>query len=337
MTPMYQVIIAAFGLPRPTIAILKAVLILAPSFYCPAPVVVKSFLIGQQHAVKNIDSTFVFGSRKSSLATSLTSLSGKGGKSSKKQAALRDMMAKARAQKADPEGAASANVDKVADEGDDAVRVKNDRRRFEYLLQNEASIMYGDGVDRELEDKMGEELKSSSIGKVEYNDILFEGDPAPETCWYDLVPTQTVNDNDPLGKSGAERILPWLRGGGGGSSSTEQLAVLVDPRPKSNELRSVIRDLKGAVPNDRALGKFAVVTSDSAAENRRCRKKNGIEFEILSDEKREWMRVYSALGTKRWELSIYILAEGKIRKVLRGLNSVTAANTVLDAIRSAKT
>jgi len=173
--------------------------------------------------------------------------------------------------------------------------------------------MYAESGNRELEERMAEELASSSFGKGAM-DMLFEGDPAPVLCWHDLV----QNNGLELGKSGAERIL-----------SRGVTMVLVDPRVRSSELRLVLRSL---VPD---TGSLIVVTPDSPSENRRAKKKGGFnDFEFLSDEKREWMRSYTALGTKRYELGFYILEEGKIKKVCRGLNVVTASASILEAIRS---
>jgi len=250
-----------------------------------------------------------------------TALYGKGGSSARKQAALRDMMAKAKALKNPPEKVAEGDdvggeAVVVGQMSDEEIRAANDRKRFDFLLDNEASIMYAESGNRELEERMAEELASSSFGKGAM-DMLFAGDPAPVLCWHDLV----QNNGLELGKSGAERIL-----------SRGVTMVLVDPRVKSSELRSVLRSL---VPDIGSLGQFAVVTPDSPSENRRAKKKGGFnDFEFLSDEKREWMRSYTALGTKRYELGFYILEGGKIKNVFRGLNVVTASASILDAIRS---
>ena len=103
---------------------------------------------------------------------------------------------------------------------------------------------------------------------------------------------------------------------------------------------------------------------------RRCATKPGIsKLEFYSDEKREWMREYSALGSKvrtciqwlsyfsllslatssrsnyfwrdffnfpskRWAITLFVLADGKVQKLVRELDPYFAEDIVINAIKS---
>jgi hypothetical protein len=89
-------------------------------------------------------------------------------------------------------------------------------------------------------------------------------------------------------------------------------------------------------------------------------------LEFYSDEKREWMREYSALGSKvrtviqrhtyfslplpvtgfhkkkshlfffskRWAITLFVLADGKVQKLVRELDPYFAEDIVVNAIKS---
>ena len=82
-------------------------------------------------------------------------------------------------------------------------------------------------------------------------------------------------------------------------------------------------------------------TADTPAENRRWLKKNkmgegdgGGGVNIYSDENREWMREYTALGERRWSMCLFVLQDGVVRRLVRELDADLAPSVVQNAGKS---
>jgi hypothetical protein len=117
------------------------------------------------------------------------------------------------------------------------------------------------------------------------------------------------------------------------------MIVVTDPRPKSSELRTAIKRLAGGLSND-LLEKCVVINTDTPSENRRFVKKNFAEdsgaekMTVLTDEKMDWMREYTALGEKRFSITMFILKEGRCEKIAREVEAELITETVKNAIRA---
>lgn len=136
-------------------------------------------------------------------------------------------------------------------------------------------------------------------------DRIFEGDPAPEECFEELV---SIKSENAIGATGKQRLVPWLRKNS--ARHGDYLVIVSDPRPQSPELRDTVTAMMSELPLD-IRGRLVIVNSDSPAENRRWLKKSGFpdgKLEVYSDEKMEWMRAYTALGENRWSMTMFILA-----------------------------
>lgn len=57
---------------------------------------------------------------------------------------------------------------------------------------------------------------------------------------------------------------------------------------------------------------------------------------IYSDEKREFMRSYTATytGDNRWGMSMFILYNGRVEKIARDIDQYGACKTIQNAIKS---
>ena len=65
-------------------------------------------------------------------------------------------------------------------------------------------------------------------------------------------------------------------------------------------------------------------------------KKNGMweRMDIYSDEKLEWMRAYTALGRKRFSMSMFIVANERIQKLAREMDGELASRVIQNAVKS---
>ena len=65
-------------------------------------------------------------------------------------------------------------------------------------------------------------------------------------------------------------------------------------------------------------------------------KKNGMweRMEIFSDEKLDWMRAYTALGRKRFSMSMFIVANERIQKLARDMDGDMASRVIQNAVKS---
>jgi peroxiredoxin len=160
-------------------------------------------------------------------------------------------------------------------------------------------------------------------------DRLFEGDPAPTAPFEELV---SIKSENAIGETGAKRLVPWLRHSG----SDDYLVIISDPRVKSPEFREAIQALRSELPQDIA-SKIVFVNADTPAENRRFLKKNNFMdsgIKLYSDEKREWMQAYTALGEYRWSMTMFIISQERIQKLVREMASVDAASVVSKAVKA---
>lgn len=161
-------------------------------------------------------------------------------------------------------------------------------------------------------------------------DRIFEGDPAKEDPFHDLV--MIANENA-LGENGAKRLLPWLNKNS--AKQTNFLVIISDPRPKSTELRTAMKSMEKLPSN--ILSQTIVINADTPAENRRFLKKQGLSsINIYCDEKREWMREYTALGAKRWAMCMFIVAEGRVQRIVREMDVDTVGSVIQNAVKSLK-
>lgn len=161
-------------------------------------------------------------------------------------------------------------------------------------------------------------------------DRIFEGDPAKEDPFHDLV---MIENENALGANGAKRLLPWLNKNS--DKQTDYLVIVSDPRPKSSELRTAMRSMVKLPPN--ILSKSIVINADTPAENRKFLKKQGLSsLNIYCDEKREWMREYTALGEKRWAMCMFVIAEGRVQRLVREMDVDTVGPVIQNAVKSLK-
>lgn len=160
-------------------------------------------------------------------------------------------------------------------------------------------------------------------------DRLFDGDPINADAFEDLVSVKTGNA---IGSKGKKHLLPWLRSN---TSAQPYLAVLCDPRSNSQELRDTIKDLVRSLPPI-IKASMIIVNADTPSENRRWIKKNSFDetLNVMSDEKMTWMRTYTALGDDKWGMTLFVLAEGKVKRIVRDLDRYTARQTIIKAVNA---
>ena len=261
---------------------------------------------------------------------------GKGlNKTRNKQADLQRKLQLAKQQKQEQSG----ENENAAKEGGDnqekplsekEIKERNDRLRFEELLKKEgAKVMNDYSSDGYLNRQQEEEEIQAARAGV---DRIFEGDPAPTDCFESLVDVTTEKI---LAKKGAQRVVPWLTAG---PQEDDYRVIISDPRNQSPELHQAIKDLQAALPQD-IKSRLFYVNADTPAENRRWLKKNGMtgKVQIYSDtENRDWMKAYTALGDKRWSMTMFIIAQGKVMKIAREMDVYNTARTITNAVKASK-
>jgi len=47
-----------------------------------------------------------------------------------------------------------------------------------------------------------------------------------------------------------------------------------------------------------------------------------------------WLRAYTALGEQRWTMTVYILAQGRIQKLVRNVDQYNVVRTVQEAVQA---
>jgi len=258
------------------------------------------------------------------------------GKSLNKQAELRRKMELAKKQKSGGDNNATNESSKegggkshdAAKLSADEIKQRNDRLRFEELLKKSSSTVLNDySSDGYLNAKQEEAEISAQRSGI---DRIFEGDPAPVDCFQDLHTVQTQNK---LGKKGTERLLPWMH-----FSEKDYLICLCDPRAQSPELRQSVKNILAELPRDLQEA-LIVINADSPAENRRWMKRNEISenrIRVFSDESKEWMRSFTALGEKRWSMTMFVLANGRCQKIAREVDEYAVARVIQNAVESYK-
>ena len=224
-------------------------------------------------------------------------------------------------------------ADEVVPEGDKQIlkltdkqiEEQNDQLRFKELLKQSATKdlkgYSSDGYLNAQQEK--EEMLAQRAGA----DRIVEGDPAPVECFAELV---SIKTEAPIGLDAAERLVPWT---GKTSHKHDFLVCFADPRPKSPELRKTMKKLLTDLPPDE-LKRLIIINSDSPAENRRWLKRNGLwdKLQVYSDEKMEWMQAYTALGEKRWSMSMFLIADELVQKLAREVDVDRASRTILNAV-----
>lgn len=157
---------------------------------------------------------------------------------------------------------------------------------------------------------------------------LFEGDPAPTEPFEELV---SIKSENAISKKGASRLIPWLKS----SNSNDYLVIISDPRMKSPEIRQTAKNLQSRLPPE-IQKRLIYINADTPAENRRWLKKSELSdsINVYSDEKMDWMRAYTALGDKRWSMTMFIIAEERVQKIARELDGDAAAMVVQNAVKS---
>lgn len=162
-------------------------------------------------------------------------------------------------------------------------------------------------------------------------DRIFEGDPAPEECFEELV---SIKSENAIGVTGKQRLVPWLRKNA--ARHDDYTVIISDPRPQSPELRETVRNMMNELPLD-VRSRTVIVNADSPSENRRWLKKAGLpddKVDVYSDEKMEWMRAYTALGENRWSMTMFIIQKGKVAKLAREIDQYGACRAVRNACKA---
>ena len=136
-----------------------------------------------------------------------------------------------------------------------------------------------------------------------------------------------------LQKHFLQRIVPWINTKI--NKQNDYLVVISEPRENSSELRNTMKLLTEGLKAD-VLSKTIIINADTPAVNRRWLKKQGLtdSIKVYTDEKREWMREYSALGDNRWSMTMFILANGRIQKLIRELDQFLAVKAISNAVKS---
>lgn len=228
--------------------------------------------------------------------------------------------------------ASDASSSNTAQLSDTEIKLRNDRQRFADMLENSMTSSNGDLGDGYYLTVEQENENADAVFKG--INRLYEGDPAPSSPFTELL---NINNGEPLGQGGMKRLVPWE--GSRSAGSSDFMIVVTDPRPKSVELRTAMKRLAGALSAD-LLAKCVVINTDTPAENRRFMKKNFSEdsgadkMTVLTDEKMDWMREYTALGEKRFSITMFILKEGRCEKIAREVEAEIMTETVKNAIRA---
>lgn len=258
------------------------------------------------------------------------------------QAELRRKMqiAKEQKRKMGGDGGESSNGNEVRLSATE-IKERNDRKRFEQLLKSTiVSIDESDDLTYLTDQQEEEEINAYNRGI----DRLYEGDPAKEEPFYELVNIRSENS---IAEAGTKRLLPWIRRSGTGDGNAgdpfEFAVVICDPREKSVEFRETIRTLSRSLPQN-LFNKIIFINSDTPAQNRRLLKKvncatgdsTEANIRLFSDEKREWMREYTALGEKRWSMTMYILADKRVNVIVRDFSEASCSDVIQKAIRAAR-
>jgi len=210
-------------------------------------------------------------------------------------------------------------------------KIQQDQQLFDKLLGSESSTLnhmnqYSEGeylTKEQEEDELLAMMKDDAVNR------LFEGDEIDSKAFEDLVSIQsekTLSDMD------VKRMLPWVKD----ADSDDYVLIFCDPRPKNGQFRSIITSCYASYPKP-MMSKVYFINADSPSENRRFVKKEKKltipTSNILSDEKRLWMRSVTALGDKRWSITMFILAKGQIQTLVRDFDYEMLQTIVNNALK----
>lgn len=265
-----------------------------------------------------------------------------------KQAELAKKLALAKEQNALKVGVDPSSPDELERLSDKEMKERNDRLRFEELLQKQAASLNDISSDGYL-NKQQEEAEIDAYRKLKLHlvffpsksmsnrfcftserglDRIFEGDAAPIQPFEELV---NIKSENAIGDTGVKRLVPWLK-----NTKSDYLIIICDPRVQSQELRETLSNIKSGLSQD-MLSKMVVINADTPAENRRWLKKSNLDdLTVFSDEKREWMRSYTALGEDRWSMTLFIIADERVQKIAREMESLSAVKVIQNAVNSMK-
>jgi hypothetical protein len=262
-----------------------------------------------------------------------------------KQADLLRKLQLAKQQKEPPAAAAAGDegrtAPKLADKrSDQEIEKGNDRLRFAELLQESTAKAvwndYASADGYQNHAQVEEEINAQQQGA----DRLFEGDPAPVDCFADLVQPRTGTT---VGEAGHARLIPWLTGHKTAAAATtaasDYLILLCDPRAASDDLRGATRQLWTELPAE-LRDRLIIINADSPAENRRWFKQEGWSAAatgkeapvVYTDPGRTWMRTYTALGRTRWSMTLFVVAAGRVQKLVRDVDVYTVGQVVPKAV-----
>lgn len=133
-------------------------------------------------------------------------------------------------------------------------------------------------------------------------------------------------------------MVPWISKGLG-IDEQDYRVIVCDPRQQSLEFHQAIKDLNAGLPKE-IKDRLYFINADTPAENRRWMKKNGLDnnnVDIYCDsEDKDWMRAFTALGDKRWSMTMFIISQGRVVKLARDVDVYNACQTVSNAVRAMK-
>jgi len=221
----------------------------------------------------------------------------------KRREDLEQDLEEARRQRLEQEG-----KDETSGLTEEEIKERNDRKRFEELLNQGTFALDEDYDDNAYLNEAQEEKLALTSHDA---DILFEEDPAPTQCFEELVHIKTGNA---IGDAG--RLVPWLHKSP--ARHNDFLIIVCHPNQKDMDMRKAMKELNRNVPAE-VKKRLMFVNADTPAENRRWLKRNGLldEIVVYSDEKLNWMRSYSAVGNKYAYMTFFIIAKGRVKKILR--------------------
>mmetsp|Transcript_55474 Transcript_55474/g.64865 ORF Transcript_55474/g.64865 Transcript_55474/m.64865 type:complete len:315 (+) Transcript_55474:60-1004(+) len=209
----------------------------------------------------------------------------------------------------------------------ESIRETNDLKRFEYLLDSDTRSIDAYDDDNYLTPEQEEKEMTASFTGV---DRIFEGDPAPDMPFEDLINMRTGVS---LKKEGAEQLLPWRNDK---KKPNDFMLVISDPRPKSSALRSTVLSAVRDLPRD-ALDRLIIINVDTPQENSKFAKKNKLwdqNFKMFSDSNRDWMKSYTALGEERWTICAFLLSRGRVEHLIREVDPEISSNQLISLLQT---
>jgi hypothetical protein len=152
-------------------------------------------------------------------------------------------------------------------------------------------------------------------------------------------------------------LIPWLGKKATAAAASDYIILLCDPRSESDDLRGATRQLWSELPAE-LRNSLIVINADSPAENRRWFKQEGWFAAaassttattkkgataarpgaplVYADPGRTWMRTYTALGSQRWSMTLFVVAAGRVQKLVRDVDVYTVGQVVPKAVAAYK-